>query len=276
MKILTWLGGGVRVLAYAGLLSAGLQAGAQMGDGSQAPPMAMGAGRMVRGTITAMAADKLTLKTEGGEVYTVALTPNTQLRKGRDQVKLADVHAGDGVGAMGEVDAPAKTVHALFVAVVSAEDIKKAREAMGKTFISGTVTAMDETKLTILRTDQVSQVIQVDEDTSFRRGGRGMQMVLGGDGGLGGGGFGGGRRGGGQAAGQDGAPSASANDGGESITLADIKVGNVVAGPGAIKNGVFVAKTLAVSDPAVQRQRRRTNSGAPSTTAPSGPPMEFD
>ena len=97
---------------------------------------------------------------------------------------------------MGEVDQPAKTVHALFVAVVSAEDLKKARDAMGKTFIAGTVTAIEDLRLTIKRSDDVVQVIQVDEDTSFRRGGRGMQMVLGGDGGLAG--FGGGRRAAGQ------------------------------------------------------------------------------
>ena len=275
---------GCRMIAgmlLAGL--AGLQVSAQMGDGNQGPPVAMGSGRMVRGTITVVATDKLTLKTEAGEVYTVALTPNTQLRHGRDQMKIADVHVGDGVGAMGEMDQPNKTVHALFVTVVGAEDLKKAREAMGKTFISGTVTAIDETKLTIKRTDNVVQVIEVDEDTSFRRGGRGMGMALGDQGGLGaGGGYGGGRRGGGQGAGsgggQGGGQGTSASDGGESITLADVKVGSVVAGSGAVKNGVFVPKMLGVSDPTAQRARRRPESGAPaasSTGAPATPPREF-
>ena len=266
----------------------GVRASAQVSDSMDAPPMAMGAGRMVRGTITAVSADKLTLKTETGDVYTVALTPNTQLRHGRDQMKIADVHVGDGVGAMGELDQPNKTVHALFVAVVSAEDLKKARDAMGKTFISGTVTAIDETRLTIKRTDNVVQVIEVDEDTSFRKGGRAMAMALGGDAGLGaGGGYGGGRRngggpGGGQGAAgtaQGGAGTQGARQGGagegESITLADIKVGNVVAGPGAIKNGVFVPKTLGVSDAAAQRPRRRSEGAAPGSPSTPGtpPPM---
>ena len=270
---------------------AGLQAPGQMSDGNQGPPMAMGAGRMVRGTITAVAADKLTLKTEAGDVYTVALTANTQVRHGRDQMKVADVHVGDGAGAMGELDQPNKTVHALFVAVVSAEDLKKARDAMGKTFISGTVTAIDETKLTIKRTDNVVQVIEVDEDTSFRRGGRAMAMALGDAGGAAGmgGGYGGGRRngaggqgtGGAQGSGGtggQGARQAGAEDGGESITLADIKVGNVVAGPGALKNGVFVPKTLGVSDPATQRQRRRPEGAAPAVSfpgTPATPPREL-
>jgi len=65
------------------------------------------------------------------------------------------------------------------VMVVDAEQVKKAREAMGKTMISGTVTAIDELKITIKRTDDVMQTIAVDEDTSFRKGGRGMGMALG-------------------------------------------------------------------------------------------------
>ena len=242
------------ILATAVLFFAAAVARAQ-GD---APQFAMGSGRMVRGTITAVAPDKLTLKTEAGETYFVALTPNTQLRHGRDQLKLADVHAGDGVGAMGEVDQPNKTVHALFVGVITADDLKKAREAMGKTFISGTVTALDETKITILRTDKVTQTIQVDEDTSFRRGGRGLQMILG-------------ENGSGSGAGPGTRPNRPANattdqQAGESITLADIKVGDLVAGPGALKNGIFTPTQLGVTDPAA-RQRRRAPNGQPTPPA---------
>ena len=91
------------VLAVA--LAAALPATAQMGDGTQA--VAMGGGRMVRGTVTAVAPDHLTVKNEAGEVYEVVLTPNTNVRKGRDPMKAADIHAGDAVGAMGEMD-PAK------------------------------------------------------------------------------------------------------------------------------------------------------------------------
>jgi hypothetical protein len=240
---------------------------AQMGGGGDPqgqPAVAMGAGRMVRGTITAVAPDHLTVKTEAGEVFQVSVTPNTQVRKGRDPMKLADVKVGDGLGAMGEVDRPNKTVHAMFVTVVDAEQIKKAREAMGKTYIAGKVTAIDEVKLTILRSDGVTQVIQVDEDTSFKRGGRGMQMMMDGGGGLGSGdGMGGGRRQGGA-----GAPAG----GGESITLADVKVGDMIGGQGALKGGVFVPKELNVADPAARRERRRpddaTNATKPQSTLP--------
>lgn len=237
----------LRALATAALLLIPIASHAQaQGD---APQFAMGSGRMVRGTITAVTPEKLTLKTEQGDTYFVALTPNTQLRHGRDQLKLADVHPGDGAGAMGEIDQPNKTVHALFVGIVTADDLKKAREAMGKTFISGTVTSLDDTKITILRTDKVTQTIQVDEDTSFRRGGRGLQMMLGENG-----------------AAPNPRPNRPENPGqqaGESITLADIKVGDLVAGPGTLKNGTFTPTQLGVTDPAAQRQRRRNNPQTP-------------
>ncbi len=130
---------------------------------------AFAGGQMVRGTVTAVAADRLTLKTEAGEVYQVAVTTNTRLMKARQPVKLAEVKAGDGVGAMGVLDAGTKTVHAVFVTVISAEEVKKAREDLGKVYITGTVTAINELKLTVKRTDGVVQVIEVDEGTSFKR-----------------------------------------------------------------------------------------------------------
>ena len=77
----------------------------QMQDEQAAGGTAFAGGQMVRGTVTAVTADRLTLKTETGEVYQVAVTTNTRLMKARQPVKLAEVKAGDGVGAMGVLDA---------------------------------------------------------------------------------------------------------------------------------------------------------------------------
>ena len=235
-----------------GLVASG--AAAQEGDGAFAP----GAGRMVRGTVTAVAPDHLTVKTETGETFQVAVTPNTQIRnQKRDLVKLADVHTGDGVGAMGELDAPNKTVHALYLFLVDAEQLKKAREALGKTTIAGKITAINELKITVLRVDGVSQTIVVDEDTSFKRGGRGTGALPGGDG------FGGARpdgRPGGRPGGRQGNPEGDPL-GGESITLADVKVGDSVGGTGALKSGVFVPTQLYIADPS--QRRRGTAAGNP-------------
>ena len=100
-------------------------------------------GQMVRGTVTATSPDHLTVKTDAGEIYQVALSANTRLTKERQPIKIADIKVGDGVGAMGVLDPATKTVHAVFVGVMDAEQVKKARENMGKTYITGKVTAID-------------------------------------------------------------------------------------------------------------------------------------
>jgi hypothetical protein len=232
--------------------------------------MAFAGGQMVRGTVTAAAADRLTVKTDAGETYQVALSANTRLTKERQPVKAADIKVGDGVGAMGVLDPATKTVHAVFVAVIDAEQVKKARENMGKTYITGKVTAidMDALKVTVLRPDGVSQVIGVDEQTSFKRGGRRMAAMASGAGVVDAGPMGG--RGSGAGTGNGNGNG----EGGESITFADVKVGDSIVGQGAIKNGVFVPTQLGVMDPAAMGQRRRravdgagTGAAAPSAAA---------
>jgi hypothetical protein len=185
------------------------------------------------------------LKTETGEVYQVAVTTNTRVMKERQPLKLADVKAGDGVGAVGVLDAGTKTIHAVFVSVVGADEVKKAREGMGKAYIAGTVTAINELKVTVKRTDGVVQVIEVDEGTSFRRGGRGMGAMMSGN------------------AATIVSPGSGngADAGGESITLGDVKVGDVVMGQGGMKGGVFVPTVLRVGDAVANGARRRSGTG---------------
>jgi len=231
----------------------------------QGPPddgaFAMGAqGRMVRGTVTSVAGDQLLVKTDAGDLFHVAVTTNTRMMRERQPVKFADIHVGDGVGAMGVLDAQAKTIHAAAVFVVDAAQVKKMREDMGKTYISGKVTAIDELELTIHREDGVTQKITVDEGTSFKRGGRRAGMAMRGDGSADA------FAGGGDAPARAGGP----NTGGESITLADVKVGDTVIGPGALKGGVFVPTQLTVIDAASMGRRKRPDGAAGSDQAPPG------
>jgi hypothetical protein len=255
-------------------------------DGPRGGGAAFAGGQMVRGTVTAVTSEQLTVKTDAGEVYQVSLSANTRLSKERQPVKVADIKVGDGVGAMGVLDPATKTVHAVFVSVIDAEQVKKARENMGKTYITGKVTAidMDALKLTVMRPDGVSQVIGVDEQTSFKRGGRGMAAIASGGGVVEMGSGGTGARGNGAGAGSSagsgmgtGNAGVGAGGGGESITFADVKVGDSVAGRGALKNGLFVPTELGVMDPAAmgQRRRRGTDGTGPGpapagTAAPSG------
>lgn len=227
-------------------------------DGQDQGGASFAGGRMVRGTVTAVSADHLTLKTEAGEVYQVVVSANTRVTRDRQPMKLTEIKAGDGVGAMGVLDPAAKTLHAVFVGVVDAEQVKKAREGLCKVYITGKITAinMDTLRLTVLRPDGVSQVIGVDESTSFKRGGRGMAALAGESVGT--------------EAGRDSATAGNGVDG-ESITLADLKTGDSVAGRGAMKNGVFVPTELGVLDATKAAQRRRRGADESGTGAPAGP-----
>jgi hypothetical protein len=185
--------------------------------GQNAPPQgpaqgqgqAMGgvfAGHGVRGTVTAISGNDISVKTEKGDVYKIETGPNTRFRKEREQVKISDIHVGDMVGAAGDLDDKGKTVGAVVVMVIDKEQYEKARADFGKTWTAGAIQSIDETKITIKRPDNVVQTIVVDENTSFRK-----------------------RR--------------------DSITLADIKVGDNVNARGAVQNGNFVATVLNVGGP---------------------------
>jgi hypothetical protein len=205
------------------------------------------------GEVTAVNGANLTIKTEDGSTLQIVTTTNTRVMKGRGvTVPVADLKVGDGVMAVGNLDAPNKTLHAAMVMATDAATVKALRENLGKTYIAGKVTAidLDNAKMTIERSDRVSQTIALDESTSFKRGGRGMGgMQFGGAAGAGG-----------------GTPPAGAT-GGESITLADIKVGDNVYGQGSVKGGTFVPTQLNVMTPG---QRRRPQAGAqPSETTPA-------
>ncbi len=198
--------------------------------------MGFGRGNGVAGTVTAISETVLSLKDESGETYTVDLTANTRLMKERQPVKTTDIKVGDNVMAMGMQEPGKHEIHAAVVAVMTPEQAaemkaraKEMRENLGKTFIVGHITKIDELKITVMRPDNVEQVIAVDENTSFRKGGGGRGMAAGM--GMSGGG-----------AGSDTPPA------GESITLADVKVGENITGRGALKAGVFVPTTLTIME----------------------------
>ena len=171
----------------------------------------------VRGTVTAVSGDNLTVKTETGDVYKVETGPNTHFRKQRDQIKISDIHVGDMIAAGGDKDDKGKTLGAVFVMLIDKEQYEKARAEFGKPWTAGAIQSIEDTKITIKRPDNVTQTIVVDENTSFRK-----------------------RR--------------------DSITLADIKVGDNISARGSLQNGNFLATVLAVGGP-----------GGPGPGGPGGP-----
>ncbi len=166
---------------------------AQAGDNQQQPPPqqregrgqgmgrgeGMGGGRMmfmrggVSGTITDLKSDSVVIKTADGKTVTLRVNGETRIMKDRQAAKLSDFKVGDNVVAAGpEGSQNQDSFVARFIAErpEGAMDPARMREAMGKEFIAGQITAVEGTKLTIKRPDGETQTIEVDENTSFRKG----------------------------------------------------------------------------------------------------------
>ena len=193
------------------------------------PPQGPGGGRQgggrfanltrVSGTIDSVSPDSMVIKTDDGKTVTVAITSDTRFRKNREEAKISDFAKGDHVMVGAQPGSDSSKLTARFVGSgmgmgpggpgsggpPSAEQMQQM--GLGTKFIAGEVKSIEETKLTILRPDGQTQVIQADENTSFQ------------------------------------------NEKRESVTLADIKVGDHVMGRGEMKNGVFVPATLRVGMP---------------------------
>ena len=139
-------------------------------DQAQGPPHRRGGeGRFqgVAGTITAIDKSQISLKTLDGKAVTVSLSADTQYRRDRQPASLADFKVGDTVMVGGD-PAGENAWKARFVATRSGAG-QQMREGLGKRFIAGEIKAIDGLHLTVLRPDGVTQTIQVDENTSFRK-----------------------------------------------------------------------------------------------------------
>ncbi len=189
-------------------------------------------GRGVTGTVTAVAADHYTVKTFQGEIYTVKFSGNTRIMKMRggmggrgmmggggmgmgrgmrgnppEQIKAADIKAGDVIIARGNVDASAKTVDAFGIMQADpqmAQRMQQMAADYGKTWLMGRVTAIDGTRITLMGTqDNAAHTFVVNESTDFRE-----------------------RR--------------------NPVTLADVKVGDMVRVNGSVDKGTFTAVSVMV------------------------------
>jgi preprotein translocase subunit YajC len=201
----------------------------------------MGGGRGVLGSVTEVAADHFTIKTDSGETYTVHFSVNTRIMKqpaGRRQaggdaesgerpaaqtLKPTDIKVGDFITAGGELDAATKSIGAVFIAQVDPERAKQMREMQanyGKTWLAGRITAIDGTTITIEGVmDQAAHSIVVDENTSFHQ-----------------------RR--------------------DAITLADIKPGEQLRAEGAMKGGAFLATSVTAMQPQNRGEGREQAPGS--------------
>ena len=211
-----------------------------------APPQHQGRGgegresgqRPLIGKITAMKDGGLEIAGQDGQVVTVKLTADTEFRKDRQPAKATDFKVGDTVMVRGDEN-PDHTVTAKMIGARTGGAMgmgpgggpgngPMSMGTLGKDYVAGEVKAIDAPKLTVLRTDNVSQTLELNEDTSLRRGR-------------------------------------------ESITMADIQVGDHVMARGAVQNDVFVPKGVMVMSPEQWKRMQEYQGNAAKPGGPEAP-----
>lgn len=121
----------------------------------------------VAGTIASIQDNVVTIKTQQGKEAKVTVDDQTRIMRDRQPAKLSDFKVGDQIIVRGESTGE-DSWKAL--ALFNADAMMNAmRENLGKTFVAGEVKSIDETKLTVERIDGQTQVVEVDENTSFLR-----------------------------------------------------------------------------------------------------------
>ena len=145
-------------------------------EGSRRGPQ--GRGRGVFGKISAIQKGAVEITSSDGTKISMKLTDKTEFRKDRQAAKFADFKVGDNVVV--RIDPDAATVSGATALIVASAPPGFAgrggggqgfmQGTMGKDFVVGEIKSVDAPKLTVLRTDNVTQTLELNEETSLRRG----------------------------------------------------------------------------------------------------------
>jgi hypothetical protein len=168
--------------------------------------------RPVFGRIASIDKSTMKITRPDGSETTVKFTDKTEFRKDREPAALKDFKVGDGVLVRGEEN-PDFSVTAQMVAGRNGNggpgggpNRQNPVGTLGKDFIVGQIKAIDAPSLTVMRTDNVTQSFELNEDTSLRKGR-------------------------------------------DSVTMADIQVGDHVFARGAMQQDQFVPKSVTIIGP---------------------------
>src|SRR3984893_46086 len=125
------------------------------------------------GTITALHESTMQISNPNGETVTVRLTPQTEFRKDRQPAKRSDFKVGDVIAVRGQEN-PDHTWAAQTIGERSVNGEGRGPNiqagALGKDYVAGEVKSVDAPKISVLRTDNVAQTIELNEDTSLHKG----------------------------------------------------------------------------------------------------------
>ena len=138
-----------------------------------------GQGQGLFGRIAAINKGSIELTKPDGTSVTVKITDKTEYRKDRQGAKLADFRAGDLVFVRLDENG-GQGITAQMIGGRSgggAEGGGRGFGEMGKDFVTGEVKSVDAPKLTVLRPDNVTQTLELNEETSLRRGRESITMA---------------------------------------------------------------------------------------------------
>jgi hypothetical protein len=207
----------------AALASASSAPARLQGETQQAGQAPDGQRMPLLGKITAVHNSSLDVADTNGDTVTVKLNGQTEFRKDRQPAKRTDFKVGDIIIVRGEENAD----HSWTAQIVAARSMNgpngpggrggvggptgpggrfAQNGTLGKDYVAGEIKSVDPPKLSVLRSDNVTQTLELNEETSLRKGR-------------------------------------------DSITMADIQVGDHLFARGAVENNIFVPKTVVVIGP---------------------------
>lgn len=144
------------------------------------------------GKLTAIHDQSIEIATSQGDTVTVKVTSDTQFRKERESAKLGDFKVGDTVFVRGEQNAD----HSWTAQMIGSRPAgfgggqgpggpggapggqgMRQMGVLGQDYVVGEVKSVDAPKLTILRPDNVTQTLELSEDTSLHKGRESITMA---------------------------------------------------------------------------------------------------
>src|SRR5258707_2609112 len=149
-------------------------------DGSQRGPQSRGRGAL--GKITAIQSDSIEIAGQDGAKTSFKLTSSTEFRKDRRPAEIGDFKVGDMVIVRTDPEAGSATGATASMVAAAPQGFTGRgggggpggaafmQGTLGKDYVVGEVKSVDPPKLTVQRIDNVAQTLELNEDTSLRRG----------------------------------------------------------------------------------------------------------
>jgi hypothetical protein len=186
--------------------------------------------RPIIGRIAAIQDGSLKITRPDESEMTVKITDKTEFRRDREPAKLKDFKVGDFILVRGEENADFSITAQLISGRTgngpNGPNRQNPAGTLGKDYVVGEVKVLDPPSITVMRTDNVKQTFELNEDTSLRKGR-------------------------------------------ESVTMADMQVGDHIFARGALQGNQFVPKMVVVIGPEQWKRMQEMGVTSPGAGRPA-------